>query len=221
MMSAVSGLVPEVRTIVSNAVSLHPIVPAVTSLKISSAVPVVKLFSDYLNPQWCVHAPTMFAKAVAGAIALTHHECNNPVCKGVSFTYGIGFPALWSHANLNDATHQWLSNEFAQVPITFFEQIVKSIHAGHLVPVENRTELPKSFVAQAPMTDARFAFFAGLNNRCFLAQSQVTTFEFFDSHRKNYHTYRPIPNYGHLDIFMGKDAARDVFPFMLEELQKE
>ena len=93
----------------------------------------LKPLTDYLNPQWCVHAPTAIAKLVAAAIKLTHHECNNPVCKGVSFTYGTGFPALWSHANLNDETHAWISQEFAQVPITFFEQIVP-MHSrqGHL-----------------------------------------------------------------------------------------
>ena len=134
--------------------------------------------------------------------------------------YGTGFPALWSHANLNDETHNWISQEFAQVPLTFFEQIVQCIHAGHLVAVENRPELPKDFVAQAPRTDARFAFFAGLNNLCFTPESQHQTFEYFDKQKPGYHSYRPIANYGHLDIFIGKNAAHDVFPIILEELAK-
>ena len=108
MMSAVAGLVPEVKVIVSNAVSLHPVVPAITKFKISASVPVMKRMTDYLNPQWCVDAPTMAAKAIKALVLLTHHECHNPVCKGVSFTYGTGFPALWDHANLNDATHEWI-----------------------------------------------------------------------------------------------------------------
>jgi hypothetical protein len=153
-------------------------------------------------------------------VHLFHHECHNPVCKGVSFTYGTGFPALWSHANLNDDTHEWIKQEFAQVPLTFFEQMVQCIHAGHLVSVDGRSELPKDFVAQSPRTDSRFAFFAGMNNLCFLAESQQRTFEFFDKQRPGYHTFRPIPNYGHLDIFIGKEAARDVFPLILEELER-
>ena len=35
----------------------------------------------------------------------------------VSFTYGTGWPALWSHANLDDATHDWIRGEFAEVPL--------------------------------------------------------------------------------------------------------
>jgi hypothetical protein len=37
MMSAVAGLVPQVTTIVANAVSLHPVIPAWSRLKIGYA----------------------------------------------------------------------------------------------------------------------------------------------------------------------------------------
>jgi hypothetical protein len=220
MMSAVAGLVPEVKVIVSNAVSLHPIVPELTKFKITWSVPALKMMTRYLNPQWCLHAPTMMAKAIAALIWLTHHECHNPICKGVSFTYGIGFPALWSHANLNDETHEWIKQEFAQVPICFFEQMAKCLRAGHLVAVDGFKELPSDFVASEPSTTARFAFIAGENNRCFLAESQRRTFEFFDGWRKDYHTLHMLPNYGHLDVFIGKNAAQDVFPLIVEELER-
>lgn len=220
MMSAVAGLVPEVKVIVSNAVSLHPVVPEITKFKISWSVPALKVLTRYLNPQWCLHAPTITAKAIAALIWLTHHECHNPICKGVSFTYGIGFPALWSHANLNDKTHEWIKQEFAQVPIRFFEQMVKCLRAGHLVAVDGFKELPSDFVAREPSTTARFAFIAGENNRCFLAESQRRTYKFFDGWRKDYHTLHMLPNYGHLDVFIGKNAAQDVFPLILEELER-
>ena len=219
-MSAVAGLLPQVKTIVSNAVSLHPVVPGITKFKINVSVPVMKRFTDYLNPQWCVHAPTLAAKAVKALVLLLHHECHNPVCKGVSFTYGTGFPALWDHANLNEATHDWISSEFAQVPIDFFEQIVKCIAKGSLVAVEGRADFPEDFVAGSPKTDARFAFFAGVNNLCFLAESQKRSFAYFDALRKDYHSLTLLPGYGHLDVFMGKNAAVDVFPLMLHELDR-
>lgn len=220
MMSAVAGLIPEVTTIVSNAVSLHPIVPEFSRFKITKLLPMLKGEVEYLNPQWGLHAPTVVSKLVAGMIALAHHECNNPVCKGVSFTYGTGFPALWSHENLNDATHEWIKQEFAHVPITFFEQMAQCIEAGHLVSVDGLRELPSNFVQREPATTARFAFFAGLDNHCFLAESQQRTFDFFNSWRKNYHSLHMIPHYGHLDIFFGKNAAKDVFPLISEELDR-
>jgi hypothetical protein len=220
MMSAVAGLVPQVKTVVANAVSLHTVVPEFSRFKITKLVPLLKGQVEYLNPQWGLHAPSVISKLVAAMVEFAHHECNNPVCKGVSFTYGTGFPALWSHENLNDATHEWIKQEFAQCPLTFFEQMAHCVEAGHLLSVEGFHELPADFVAQEPATTARFAFFAGTNNRCFLAESQQRTFDFFESWRKGYHSLHMIPNYGHLDIFFGKNAAREVFPLISAELDR-
>jgi len=220
MMSAVAGLVPQVKTIVSNAVSLHTIVPELSVTKMKFALPIVRLMTDYLNPHWGVYAPTLAAKIVSLLVNATHHECDNAVCKQVSFTYGSGFPALWRHENLNRDTHEWLKNEFADVPMSFFDQMSECVRKGNLVSVEGNRELPEDFVAREPQTDARCVFFAGEQNLCFLPASQVRTFDFFNAYRKDYHSLHLLPGYGHLDVFMGKNAARDVFPLMVEELDK-
>jgi pimeloyl-ACP methyl ester carboxylesterase len=220
MMAAVAGLLPKVSVIVSNAVSLHTVIPRWSEIKMPLSVPLLRRMTPYLDCQWGIEAPTLFAKSVAELVRLTHHECNNMVCKMVSFTYGSGFPGLWSHANLNDATHDWLRHEFAKVPITFFEQMIRCVRAGHLVPVDGLPELPADLLARPPQTDARFAFFAGVDNKCFLAASQQKTFEWFEGHAANRHTLHLLPNYGHLDVFMGKDAARDIFPAMYQELER-
>ena len=221
MMSAAAGLVPKVTTIVSNAVALHPRIPAVTRAKFRLSLPVLSRLLDYLDPQWGKVAPTTITKLITAWVKATHHECHNTVCRLVSFTYGVGFPTLWSHANLNDATHAWINNEFAKVPVSFFQQIYRCVLAGHLVTVDGLPGLPAAFGVAPPQTDARFAFFAGLNNHCFLPESQRETFNYFDRYHPRFHTLRMLPGYGHLDVFIGKDAARDVFPLMIEELDKE
>jgi hypothetical protein len=220
MMSAVAGLVPEVKTIVANAVTLHPVIPEWSRFKITYLTPTVGRLLDYLNPQWGLYSPTTMSRLITLMVLLVHHECDNPVCKMVSFTYGAGFPALWAHENLNDETHEWLKREFAHVPITFFRQMARCVNEGHLVSVEGMSELPESFVAEPPQTDARFAFLAGERNHCFLPESQKKTFDFLDSYRRNYHSFHLFPTYGHLDVFMGKNAHRDVFPLILNELQR-
>ena len=58
MLSAVAGLVPQVSTIVSNAVSLHPVVPRAAAIKQRYGVGLFKHVIDYMNPQWGRHAPT-------------------------------------------------------------------------------------------------------------------------------------------------------------------
>ncbi|WP_428352926.1 esterase [Methyloprofundus sp.] len=193
-MSAIAGLIPEVTCIISNAVSLYPVVPKWSLFKLSYLVPLVKIMTPYLNPHWGVDAPSFTAKLIRFLVNLTHHECNNAVCKQVSFTYGSGFPALWSHENLNEGTHEWLKEEFAEVPLRFFDQITQCIKTGHLISVEGFAELPNDFTQIAPKTDARFAFFAGENNLCFLPQSQVNAYQYFSSLRENYHTLHLTPS---------------------------
>ena len=219
-MSAMAGLVPQVKTIVSNAVSLHTIVPHWSGAKLNYLLPLIKPFSAYLNPHWGVKAPGLFPKLVNFFVNLTHHECRNSVCKGVSFTYGAGKPALWMHENLNDETHEWLKEEFNAVPLAFFNQIARCVRKGNLVSVSGDAKLPADFAKAGPKTDARFAFFAGEENLCFLPESQIRSHAYFDSKKKDYHTLHVIPKYGHLDIFMGQKAADEIYPVLIEELDR-
>ncbi|MGH9054719.1 MAG: alpha/beta fold hydrolase [Acidimicrobiales bacterium] len=58
MMAAVAGLLPGVNTIVSNAVSLHPVIPLLARWKIDYLCRPVKTLTRYLDPHWGVEAPT-------------------------------------------------------------------------------------------------------------------------------------------------------------------
>ncbi len=218
VMSAVAGLVPEVSTVVTNAVSLHPVVSDKARLKSRWIRPLIAPLTRYLNPQWGRRAPGLVPKALNALVHMTHHECEEPVCKWSSFTYGVGFPVLWRHENLNDATHRWLAEEFAAVPMSFFAQMDRCIEAGHLVSVDGRPELPESFVAGPPQTDARFVFLTGEQNQCFLPASQQQTYEWFEGHQPGRHRLVRFPDYGHLDVFMGQEAAQDTTPVIVEAL---
>lgn len=220
VMSAVAGLVPRVETIVSNAVSLHPVVPGWSRFKLDALVPLTRLITPYLSPSWGVEAPNFVARMFRQLARVFHHECDNDVCKLVSFAYGAGFPALWRHENLSTATHEWLKNEFAHVPLTFHAQMARCVRRGCLVSTENLPGLPADFAAQPPRTSARFSFLAGEQNRCFLPESQERSYGYFSRLRPGYHSLHVFPRYGHLDIFMGNDAAADVFPVILEELAR-
>jgi hypothetical protein len=221
MMSAVAGLVPDVETVISNAVSLHPVVNRLAKAKLRWMIPPTAKVIGYLNPQWGrTGAPWVVPKGVVAWVKLVHHECDNLVCKLASYTYGTGEPTLWRHENLNPATHEWLSDEFAHVPLTFFEQMLRCVEEGHLVSIEDRPELPKDFTAEPPKTRARFSFFAGELNACFEPESQTKTHAWFERHDPGRHTVHTLPSYGHLDVFMGAHAAHDVFPTMLEELER-
>ncbi len=220
VMSVVAGLVPQVETVVTNAVSLHPIVPTGSRAKLAMLLPFVGLMTDYLNPQWGERAPTIPARLIAATGALAARGCDSTVCTQVSFTYGSGCGALWRHENLTDDTHAWLAAEFGHVPLSFFEQMARCVRRGRLVSVDGLRELPADFTAAAPLSDARFAFFAGELNQCFRPESQIASYDHFDRHHRDYHSLHVLPGYSHLDVFWGKRAAEEVFPLLAAELER-
>lgn len=220
MIALVAGLLPQVSVVIANAVSLHPVVPPLARHKALRAVPSLGRLMPWLNPQWGISAPPGLPRLFDIYVRSIHHECNNPVCKWASFTYGSGFPTLWSHANLNAATHDWIAGQFANVPMTFFRQMSASIRAGHLVSTGEFAQLPRSVVEAAPRSDARIVLLAGTDNACFLPEAQGRSFDFLDAHAPGRHSLVPLAGYGHLDVFIGKDAPRDVFPLIVEEFQK-
>lgn len=219
-MAAVSGLLPQVDTVISNAVSLHPVIPLWSVVKITYLAQLLKPFTPYLSPAWGYKSDGYLSRMLRFMIKSTHHECNNLVCRMVSFTYGSGRPALWSHENLDEATHNWISGEFAEVPFTFLSEMGRSVLARRIVAAGNHPELPANFLAEAPQTDARFSFLAGRNNRCFLPESQERTFSFFQSHRPGKDSLHLLPGYGHLDVFFGARAWLDTYPIIVKELNR-
>ena len=72
--------------------------------------------------------------------------------------------------------------------------------------------------ARAVLHDCWVALFAGSDNLCFLPISQERTFAWFDGHARGAHSLHVLPGYGHLDVFMGRRAAADVFPLIRAEL---
>ena len=219
VMSVAAGLVPQVKTVITNSVSFHPIVPRLSRLKIMTLTPAMSAMRfSKVNAHWGEDAPTLIAKSMRLFVCATHRECDNATCRMVSFIFGAGRPALWSHKNLNPQTHFWLKGEFGDVPMTFFKQMRDSVAAGHLVAASNLDRMPKHFGVDPPKTDARFVFFTGLDNKCFAPSAQKTSFDWLKRHVPGRHAFHPLKGYGHLDVFMGRTSARDVFPTMVGEL---
>ena len=214
MISAVTGLIPQVKTIVSNAVSLHPVVRPFSEFKLNYIVPLVKPITKYLNPQWGDDAPDLKAKAFRLLVKLTHHEDDTNVGKFVSFTYGTGFPALWELENLSPETKEWIRNEFGNVPLSFFDHIKKSVKAGALVSADGQI----NYSSFEPKTTARIVFLTGKQNKCFSSKSQEDSYTYFNAARPGYHRLYQFDQYSHLDIFLGKNAVADIFPTIVKEL---
>lgn len=219
-MSAAAGLLPEVETIVSSAVSFHPVVPWLSRVKMRALYPIASAMFSSLNSDWASRPDDLPSMLYAKFADVVHRSCDVPECKLISEMYGAGSPALWRHENLNDETHRvFIPREFGEVPMSFFKQIRAGIFAGQLVSTgELDHRLPARFVDQAPRTDARFVFFTGSQNRTFDASGQVASFEWMRSVSPQRHALHLFEGYSHLDVFLGKSAAEDIFPTLIAEL---
>jgi hypothetical protein len=212
------GLVPQVTDVVSNAVSFHIDVPRVSKLQMQVLIPLLSVGYPGFDPQWTIRPTALRARLLANWARLVRRECREPVCQMANYTYGVGGNILWDHANIDPPTHRWIAREFGWVPTSFFQQMSRCATAGHLVAASGFDELPDDVVSAPPGSRPRWTFMAGAANRCFLARSQERSFAWLDALEPGRHALVELPGYTHLDVFFGRNAARDVFGHVLAAL---
>lgn len=217
-MAAVAGLLPEVDTILANGISLHVALPPFSRFKLHSLRPLLQRSEPYVDAGWGDGPERLVPFLTRTAVRLWHTECANPTCNMASFAIGSGRHALWLHTNLDDATHDWLRHEFGKIPMSAYHQLARSDLAGQLVSVTSREGLPARYASTAPKTEARFALFAGRENRTFLPAGQRASHAFLNTHRPGKDRLHILPGYSHGDVFIGRLAHAEVFPAMLAEL---
>lgn len=219
-MALVSGLLPEVETVVSNAVSLHVDVPPASRRRMVALVPLMKHGYRGLDPQWAIRPTGARARLYAWIGRHARRDCGNPVCMLSNYVYGVTDDVLWRHENLSDATHRWIAREFGWVPTSFFAQMRRCAVAGHLVRVSNRPELRADVTDGPPCSDARWTLIAGERNECFLPSGQVRTGQWLREQGATVDAVHVVPGYSHLDVFFGEHAERDVFDLIVDALQR-
>ena len=218
-MAALAGLLPDVSHVVSSAVAAAFVVPGASLIKGAAALPGLRLITDHLDPTWGERgAPSVALQLVVDAALFAHSECDNAVCRMVSFTYGTGFPALWRHEQIDEATHDWLRGEFGFVPLSFFEQGNRCAEAGFVTRMGDDPRLPADFRAVPAPADQRWTFLTGAENRCFSPEAQIGSFDWWNAQQPGQHRLHIIPGYSHLDPFFGKDAWKEVYPLILDGL---
>jgi hypothetical protein len=219
-MALVAGLLPEVTTVVANAVSLHVDVPAASRRRMVALVPLMKHGYRGLDPQWAIRPTGLRARLYAWIGRHARRDCGNPVCMLANYVYGVTDDVLWRHENLSDATHRWIAREFGWVPVSFFAQMRRCAVAGHLVRVTDRPQLPAEVTDGPPRTRARWTLIAGQRNECFLPSGQVRTGAWLREQGATVDAVHVVPGFSHLDIFFGERADRDVFPLIAAALRR-
>lgn len=140
-------------------------------------------------------------------------DCQSAVCHRISFMYAL----LYDHSKLNRRLHDNLHELFGVASLTMFDHLALMATRGQVVTADGRDEyLPHLDRMALPVT-----FICGSDNQCFIPESTKRTFDGLCA-RNGTGLYRRhvIPGYGHIDCIFGRDAASDVFPHILEHLER-
>jgi cholesterol oxidase len=182
MMSLYAQKVKGIASVISNSVSLAITVPLWSRIKLTVA-PWIFFRSPAVNPRWSYY-PGLFTygRTLSKLISLWHRllgDCDVPACHMVSFMWGSGHPAVWSHRNISETTHQRTGDLFGAVNFTYYRHIRKMVSRGRAVkmyPNDPRySSLPDEYLKDAAAIDTPVFFVAGENNHTFL-DSNIRTF---------------------------------------------
>jgi cholesterol oxidase len=220
-MSLAARMVTGFASVIVNSASLIPQLPRWSLTKQRFLLPPFQFFFQYCDPSWSQRSGFVLGKALAKIVGLFHSECDQPACHMGSFMYGSGRPALFNHENLSDITHKRIGMLFGPTRLVYATQMAKSTRAGGAVKLRPNdpkyAELPDDYTKNIELIEEPILFVNGEDNRVFF-RTNINCYNTFKERLgdRNIHELFVVPDYGHIDIFMGKNAHRDVFPRFVE-----
>jgi cholesterol oxidase len=137
--------------------------------------------------------------------------CTSAVCRRIWAIYGEAY----EHAQLNNDTHEAIHEMFGIADITTFNHLLTIIKAGKIVDKNGQdVYLPNIERLKIPLV-----LFQATSNRLFLPAGTQRSFELLcEKNGADNYLYLTVPNYEHMDCFIGKNAVQDIFPLIVGEL---
>jgi cholesterol oxidase len=216
-MSLLAGL-QGVRSVVFSQVATHYDAPLMSELKTGLHIPSLleKLGVDSMTAYRDNHADWL-SKLYDRALAFQpqqHEEwSNSPIDKRITFIYG----QLWESSNLNRDTHDNLHELFGVANIESLQHLALMMRKGHAVNSDGgESYLPNADKLKIPML-----FIHGAENQTYLPISTEKAASFLSEvNGEQWYEVKVIPDYGHIDCILGKEAVDDVYPYIKNHLQQ-
>jgi len=139
---------------------------------------------------------------------------DSPVGRRIYFIYGDVF----DYENINQPTmEQAVPAFFGNGNITFFEHISLMIRAGAARDVRGRD----AYLANLDRFKLPINFITGERNKMFVPKGLQRTYDTLRrANGPQDYAHHVIKDYAHLDLWLGTNAERDVWPTALAELEK-
>ncbi|WP_088287103.1 alpha/beta fold hydrolase [Ideonella sp. A 288] len=218
LMALLEGL-EGVRSVIASALTLHPVTNWLSYLKVDlGAVQLLEGRTEFAQGFHIVPDQGDFEReidVIAWNVPVPEgQQCKNPVCHRVFSIFGPSY----THAQLNAATHDAMGRMFGTIALSPFEQlslimareqVVDASGADTYLTAEKarRLALPISFVT-------------GARNQIFDPETISRTYHWLAAHNGiGLYDRFVFPDYEHMDMFIGRDAQRDVYPHLLGRLK--
>jgi len=134
-------------------------------------------------------------------------DCESEECHRITFLYGL----LWKHVNMNKPTHETLGESFGFANARGLEQLMRCINNINPVCDSTREKDPnKPMYNQMKNLSMPIRFISGALNYCFDPKSTAHSVQ-VARQVQPLSDRVVIPGYGHIDVFMGHNAAKDSY----------
>lgn len=236
------GTIPAswIRGITCSQVFMHPLWNTLNMIKATAGpIPLDKLYTwvagswfscstsrDDSLPQRALNQLLRFLPAERREI------CNSAACHRVTLTFG----RCWNHRNLNEATHRQMNRFFGGVNMRLLHLLMKMGAAGHTMANAPLYETLTGRENMLRLKGVPIMLFVGRENAVLSPESTERTYEalcdLFGTTTRTAaevqakgageidYRRRVVPGYGHLDCWMGRNAWKDVYPMVREEVDR-
>jgi len=223
-MALFAKVIDGVSSVIANSVALTPRVPPWSKIKLGMAPDAVEylLGFPYLNPRWEEDPGLTRGKVFSKLVDVFHRECDVPACHMLSLMWGSGWPALYRHENLADVTHRRGGDLYGATSMNYYRHVYKMLKAGRAVKYTDSPQfaaLPDDYLTYAREIETPVLFMTGAENHVF-SNSNIVCYEKLQGIVPGRHELHVFPGYGHQDPFMGDRVDRDIFPRLLEFIEK-
>ncbi|HFE39203.1 MAG TPA: alpha/beta hydrolase [Gammaproteobacteria bacterium] len=228
VMSLAAKTVTGITSCISNSISLTPRVPTWSKFKITVLPTILEQILDitYVSPRWNEDARLTRGKILSKIVSLFHPECDVSACHMLSLMWGTGWPALYHHKNLHEVTHRRGGDLYGATGMNYHRHVAKMLNKANgdaikMFPDDQQYEtLPNNYMDVAHNIETPVLFMTGKDNKVF-SDSNIVCYNKLNEKKPGFHQLHVFPEYGHQDVFMGKNNDKDIFPRLVTFLEEK
>lgn len=141
--------------------------------------------------------------------------CYSPTCHRINFFFGPSY----RHEQLNQDTHNAIKDMFGPVASAPFLHIAKMMEAGKVIG----NDASFDYFEHPERLSMPIHFIAGAKNQEMLPEATLRTQNWLietNGEKGGPYTRHVYPEYGHMDVLIGKTASKDIFRDFVRELDR-